>query len=187
MSSYIDFLKKVVTGTYSGHKDFYVIKHINNNIYKEGDIWEENGKTWTIKDGIKQTISPMDMYRLEINMPISCPVCHRNMNKRLDRRMWVLRRKCFDCVIEEDNQRIIDGTFQEYEKETMSRTAKSFYTDLKEMVHDYIDSNDMKHYVTEAGEIENWDNPYSKEQLKEMFDKQLDEFATNNKELLNDK
>ena len=27
--------------------------------YKEGDVWKENGKTWTIKDGIKQTISKL--------------------------------------------------------------------------------------------------------------------------------
>ena len=24
--------------------------------HKEGDVWEVNGKTWTIKDGIKETI-----------------------------------------------------------------------------------------------------------------------------------
>ena len=28
--------------------------------YKEGDIWTENRKTWTIKNGIKQTISKLD-------------------------------------------------------------------------------------------------------------------------------
>ena len=28
--------------------------------YKEGDIWTENKKTWTIKNGIKQTISKLD-------------------------------------------------------------------------------------------------------------------------------
>ena len=28
--------------------------------YKEGDTWKENGKTWTIKDGLKQTISKLD-------------------------------------------------------------------------------------------------------------------------------
>ena len=25
--------------------------------YKEGDIWEESGKTWTIKNGIKQNVT----------------------------------------------------------------------------------------------------------------------------------
>ena len=28
--------------------------------YKEGDVWTENKKTWTIKNGIKQTISKLD-------------------------------------------------------------------------------------------------------------------------------
>ena len=27
--------------------------------YKEGDIWEERGKKWTIKNGIKQTINKL--------------------------------------------------------------------------------------------------------------------------------
>ena len=28
--------------------------------YKEGDVWTENRKTWTIKNGIKQTVSKLD-------------------------------------------------------------------------------------------------------------------------------
>ena len=28
--------------------------------YKEGDVWKEGRKTWTIKDGIKQTVSKLD-------------------------------------------------------------------------------------------------------------------------------
>ena len=33
--------------------------------YKEGDIWIENRKTWTIKNGIKQTISKLDKIGLD--------------------------------------------------------------------------------------------------------------------------
>ena len=28
--------------------------------HKEGDVWEENGKQWTIKNGIKQTVTKLD-------------------------------------------------------------------------------------------------------------------------------
>jgi len=31
--------------------------------YKEGDVWVENKKTWTIKDGIKQTVSKMEQLK----------------------------------------------------------------------------------------------------------------------------
>ena len=34
--------------------------------YKEGDTWKENGKTWTIKDGLKQTISKLDAIKKEV-------------------------------------------------------------------------------------------------------------------------
>ena len=28
--------------------------------HEEGDMWEEDGRTWTIKDGIKQNITRLD-------------------------------------------------------------------------------------------------------------------------------
>ena len=41
----------------------------------EGDIWEEGGKTWTIKKGIKQSISKMQSVRDIVKMPLTCPNC----------------------------------------------------------------------------------------------------------------
>ena len=36
--------------------------------YQEGDIWEENGKQWTIKNGIKQNITKLDKFKNIINL-----------------------------------------------------------------------------------------------------------------------
>lgn len=34
--------------------------------YKEGDIWEEDGREWTIKDGIRQNVTKMDRAKKHI-------------------------------------------------------------------------------------------------------------------------
>jgi acetyl-CoA carboxylase beta subunit len=43
--------------------------------YKEGDIWTEGRKTWTIKNGIKQTVSKLDVVKKEVHIPLCCPNC----------------------------------------------------------------------------------------------------------------
>ena len=62
--------------------------------YKEGDIWEENGKTWTIKDGIKQTVTKLDKVKKEAIMPLFCPNCNNLMKKRLDTKMYKIHKMC---------------------------------------------------------------------------------------------
>ena len=60
---------------------------------KEGDIWTENKKTWTIKNGIKQTISKLDNIKKEIFMPLCCPSCGKVMKKRLDKPNYRVHKK----------------------------------------------------------------------------------------------
>ena len=36
--------------------------------HKEGDVWEENGKKWTIKNGIKQTVTRFDKLKQTLNL-----------------------------------------------------------------------------------------------------------------------
>ena len=51
--------------------------------HKEGDIWVENRKTWTIKNGIKQTISKLDKIKKQIFTPLCCPKCSKVMKHHL--------------------------------------------------------------------------------------------------------
>ena len=67
--------------------------------YKEGDVWTENKKTWTIKNGIKQTISKLDNIRKEVFTPLCCPECSQVMKHRFDKDNYRIHKKCFNCVI----------------------------------------------------------------------------------------
>ena len=49
--------------------------------HKEGDIWEERGKKWTIKNGIKQTVTRFDNIKKKVFAPITCPTCNKPMTK----------------------------------------------------------------------------------------------------------
>ena len=72
--------------------------------YKEGDIWEEGGKQWTIKDGIKQTYTKLDKVKKEAILPLFCPNCGSLMKKRLDAKMYKIHKTCFDCVVKMETQ-----------------------------------------------------------------------------------
>jgi hypothetical protein len=45
--------------------------------HTEGDVWEESGKQWTLKNGIKQTVTKHDKIRELITMPLKCPSCEK--------------------------------------------------------------------------------------------------------------
>ena len=85
------------TGASTGTQIGYNTKQID---YKEGDVWTEGRKTWTIKNGIKQTVSKLDKIKKEIFMPLCCPECGNVMKKRLDKPNYRIHKKCHDCVIE---------------------------------------------------------------------------------------
>ena len=66
------------TGTQIGY-------NIKQEDHKEGDIWIENKKKWTIKNGIKQTISKLDAIKKEVLMPLCCPKCTKVMKGQFDK------------------------------------------------------------------------------------------------------
>mgnify|MGYP001371452087 CR=1 FL=1 len=38
--------------------------------HEEGDIWEDDGRQWTIKNGIKQNVTKLDKAKESINLPL---------------------------------------------------------------------------------------------------------------------
>ena len=153
--------------------------------YKEGDVWTEGRKTWTIKNGIKQTVSKLDVIKKEVFMPLSCPCCGKIMKKRLDKPNYKIHKKCYDCVINfEGKLKHKPGRYEKYLKEL---ELKNKLTILDEVESYLLETANISNagYVSEDGVVEKWvgsvDNKLVKDikkytlKTREKFEKELDE------------
>jgi hypothetical protein len=85
---------------------------------KEGDIWEDvNGKKWTIKNGIRQSVTKLD----DAKTPWWCPRCSKPLNHKFDIKFWRIRGHCMDCVIQDESKIRREGKWEEYERKIMLR------------------------------------------------------------------
>ena len=123
--------------------------------YKEGDVWKENGKTWTIKDGIKQTISKLDAIKKEVFMPLCCPKCGKVMKGQLDKPNYRVHKMCFDCVIDYEHKLRIRGEYDDYIKKLK---LKNRLTEIDEMENMFLELANQSNegFISEHGEIERW-------------------------------
>jgi len=124
--------------------------------YKEGDVWTEGRKTWTIKNGIKQTVSKLDVIKKEVFMPLSCPCCGKIMKKRLDKPNYKIHKKCFDCVIEfEGKLKHVPGRYEKYLKELELKNKLTSLDEIESYLLDAINTSNSG-FVSEDGVIEKW-------------------------------
>lgn len=123
--------------------------------HKEGDIWEEVGKKWTIKNGIKQTVTKLDEIKKLIIMPIACPNCGGVMALNdYNKKMWAIHQKCFDCVIKMEDKIKLQGQWKEYESGVMNENKDAMLSDLEMALEDWVEEKDT--FVSESGEVEKW-------------------------------
>ena len=124
--------------------------------YTDGDIWEENGKTWTIHNGLKQTVTKHDKLRAMVTMPLTCPKCKNAMKPtKLNKKMWNIHSQCFDCTIEHETYLKATGQYEAYAKNIMNSNKNSFVDDYEQAVEAFInDKGDT--FMSEAGDLENW-------------------------------
>jgi len=136
---------------------------------EEGETWEEDGKLWEMKNGIKQSISKLQAAK----RPWWCPECGMSMSSRLDDKMWYKKRKCYDCVVKEETQMRLDGTWDAYQRKMLRANVISMLKDKIEELTDYrdIEGNPQIHF--QDGRYEEWkiDNTQLKADLQEEIDK----------------
>ena len=106
--------------------------------YKEGDIWEESGRTWTIKNGIRQNITKLDSAKKALQIPLACPKCGGSMNYHLSHKMYKIHKMCFDCVIDYEAELRKAGLYESYEKNMMQGSLKAFARDVEQWVLDTL-------------------------------------------------
>ena len=125
--------------------------------HKEGDIWEETGKTWTIKNGLKQTMTRLDSIKKSILLPIVCPNCSKAMkNDTLNKKMWPIHKMCFNCVISIESELKRTGKFEEYQHNMVMKGVKTYITEMEGLLLDIMLESSKDTFVTEAGDVEEW-------------------------------
>ena len=147
--------------------------------YKEGDVWTEGKKTWTIKNGIKQTVSKLDVIKKEVFTPLSCPNCGKIMKKRLDKPNYKIHKKCFDCVIEFEHKLRIRGEYNDYIKKLKNKNSLDIVDEMESYLLDAINASNSS-FVSEDGVIERWVGGIDKKE----FTKNVKEAAKTRREHL---
>jgi len=169
-------IKNILEGDVTGKATIGIGYEAKKQDYKEGDIWEENGKKFTISDGIKISYSKLSQVRKMNILPLICPKCGKAMNKKQDKIFYFKTGMCFNCVIERDTQLMEKGQFGDFEKNILLLNMKSLNNDLKQIVKDYVNNYLNNHFVTEFGDVEEWQLKANPEEVQKVIDKALKEF-----------
>ena len=143
----------------------------------EGDVWEENGRKWTIKNGLKQNITKMDKFKKMGTTPLFCPECNLLMKKRLDTKVFPAYQKCFDCVVDYEANLQKQGKLKDFHNQLRNDHIESVITNYKAFMEDSLKESNNS-YVTEAGDVEDWKGGLSKEKLEKNLQEGL-EFLKN--------
>jgi hypothetical protein len=150
-------MRNLITKDYSAKTQSqvgYSKEYIERN---EGDIWEENSKTWTIKNGIKMTVSKLDDIKKILQLPLICPKCSKHMkNFELNRKMYSIHKMCFNCVIEFETKLKMLGTYKEYERNIIDKGLDVYIKELEDFLLELALNDNNESFVTEAGDIEKW-------------------------------
>ena len=151
----VNRLRNLIQGKTGDSSNVQVGYNKKQTEYKEGDVWTENKKTWTIKNGIKQTISKLDAIKKEVFMPLSCPCCNKIMKKRLDKPNYKIHKKCHDCVIEFEHKLKIKGEYNSYIKNLKAKNSLDIVNEMESYLLDAINTSNSS-FVSEDGVVERW-------------------------------
>lgn len=141
---------------------------------KEGDIWLEKGKKWTIKNGVKRTVNKLDFARKISRIPFGCPSCSKQLKHSAHKAMYRRWGMCLVCVQKWEAEMKADGTYDEWYKQFDKDNFNAYIDDIKVEYTEWLETRNAQSFITEAGVIEDWSQGDSSEQLAKEFDETID-------------
>lgn len=172
-------MRNLITGK-SGERTHVQAGYEKSSTHKkEGDVWEEDGKTWTIKNGIKQNITKLDKLKKLTILPLCCPNCKKPMKvNEYNKKMYSIHGTCFSCVIKKEQDIKLAGKWDDYVKEVMDNNHKTYINHLDEALDAWL--NESESHITEAGDVEVWSGG-DKRAIYDEVKRQIDEIKNENK------
>ena len=168
----VERLRNLVTGKYGNKTTIGIGYKKAAEFYEEGDIWEEDGRKWTIKKGIKQNITKLDSAKKAHVMPLLCPECNRIMNHSNHKAFYQIHKKCHDCVTDMETKMMISGEYDEYTRKIKNNEIDNKIKDFKVWIKEKVNENNT--FVTEQGDVEKWigkvDHDKVDEHVKSVID-----------------
>jgi hypothetical protein len=138
--------------------------------HKEGDTWEEDGKKWTIKNGIKQSITKLDKFKHLVSLPLTCPSCKKPMKaNELNKKMYSVHKVCLNCVVDMETKLKLEGKYEEYEKNILNMNKNASLEEFEQALDSWLEEKDT--FVTEQGDIESWQGGDKNKIYKELKEK----------------
>jgi hypothetical protein len=141
--------------------------------HSEGDIWEEDGRKWTIKNGLKQNITKMDEAKKAHVMPLFCPCCNQIMKTHRDKNYYLIHKKCLNCVVDFETELRRIGAWEEYQNKIHNSEIDSFITEFKAWVEDSLTESNQG-FVSEDGHVENWKGGPNKQRVLDELHKTIE-------------
>tara|TARA_B100001121_G_scaffold47595_1_gene41014 strand:- start:894 stop:1460 length:567 start_codon:yes stop_codon:yes gene_type:complete len=162
----VERIRNLVKGKYGDKTQTSIGYSKKSQKHKEGDVWEENDVTWTIKDGVKQNVTKLDKAKKAYNMPLFCPKCKKIMKNRHDPIYWKIHKTCWNCVIAKEDQLKKEGKMDEYEGKIKNGELDNTIEDFKLYVKEKMEESNTG-FVSEAGDVEKWMGKLNKEKVDE--------------------
>ena len=142
--------------------------------HKEGDTWEEDGKKWTIKNGIKQSITKLDKFKHLVSLPLTCPSCKKPMKaNELNKKMYSVHKVCLNCVVDMESKLKLEGKYEQYEKNILNMNKNASLEEFEQALDSWLEEKDT--FVTEQGDIESWQGG-DKNQIYKQLKEKIQEF-----------
>ena len=181
----VNRMRNLITGKTGASTGTQIGYNIKQKDYKEGDVWTEGKKTWTIKNGIKQTVSKLDKIKKEVFTPLCCPNCGKVMKGQLDKFNYKVHKKCHDCVVEFEHKLKIRGEYDAYITKLKTKNSLDIVDEMESYLLDTINTSNSG-FVSEDGVVERWIGGVDKVELtkqvkeasktrREHLKKQLDD------------
>jgi hypothetical protein len=169
----VNRMRNLISGKY-GDKTQQSIGYKKAEVkHKEGDIWEEDGRKWTIKDGIKQNITKLDKAKKAHMMPIFCPCCGSKMNPRFDKPYYNIHKKCLNCVVDFEHDLRVAGLYEAYEAKIINNDLDVFIEDFKKFIEAEMALTNNS-FITEQGDVEKWVGAPNKQKVLDGVNKTIE-------------
>lgn len=153
----------------------------NTGTYSEGDVWKENGREWTIKNGIKQNVTKLDNIKRSIRIPLCCPKCKGPMKSDLHKQIYKIHKMCLNCFMDYEDTLRKNGLLKNKLKNLRQANLQYFINEVEQSIN-FLDDGIIEDFVTEQGDVEHW--KVNKKQINKRELEKITEYLDHLKSML---